>query len=101
MKIRLVCSAGMSTSMLVKKVREEAEKESFDIDIEAIAENQLKNEKEGLDAVLIGPQVRYLESKIKSALEPESIKVDIINQMAYGMMDGKKVLEQIKSLVHG
>lgn len=27
MKIRLVCSAGMSTSMLVKKVREEAEKE--------------------------------------------------------------------------
>lgn len=51
--------------------------------------------------MLIGPQVRYLESKIKSALEPEGIKVDVINQMAYGMMDGKKVLEQIKSLVHG
>lgn len=100
MKIRLVCSAGMSTSMLVQKVKEEAEKEKFDIDIEAIAENQLRNEKEGLDAVLIGPQVRYLENKMKSTLEPEGIKVEVINQVAYGRMDGKKVLEQAKSLIH-
>ena len=34
-KILLVCSAGMSTSMLVKKMQETADKENKDYEIEA------------------------------------------------------------------
>lgn len=94
MKIILVCSAGMSTSMLVKKMRDSAEARNIDVEISAVAESQLKNNLENLDVVLIGPQVRYLEKKIKQQLEPQGIKVDIINQLAYGMMKGDKVLDQ-------
>ncbi|MCM3758421.1 MULTISPECIES: PTS sugar transporter subunit IIB [Sporosarcina] len=94
MKIILVCSAGMSTSMLVKKMRDSAEARNLDVEISAVAESQLKNNLENLDVVLIGPQVRYLEKKIKQQLEPQGIKVDIINQLAYGMMKGDKVLDQ-------
>ena len=94
MKIILVCSAGMSTSMLVKKMRDSAEARNLDVEISAVAESQLKNNLENLDVVLIGPQVRYLEKKIKQQLEPKGIKVDIINQLAYGMMKGDKVLDQ-------
>ncbi len=94
MKIRLVCSAGMSTSMLVKKMKEAAEKQGFEADIEAVAESQLKNHLESLQVVLIGPQVRYLEGKIKESLEPQGVKVAVIDQMAYGMMQGDKVLKQ-------
>lgn len=94
MKIILVCSAGMSTSMLVKKMRDSAESRNIDVEISAVAESQLKNNLENLDVVLIGPQVRYLEKKIKQQLEPQGIKVDIINQLAYGMMKGDKVLDQ-------
>ncbi|MCT1902454.1 PTS sugar transporter subunit IIB [Oceanobacillus sp. FSL W8-0428] len=101
MKIRLVCSAGMSTSMLVKKMKEAAEKQGFEADIEAVAESQLKNHLESLQVVLIGPQVRYLEGKIKESLEPQGVKVAVIDQMAYGMMQGDKVLKQAIDLNEG
>lgn len=94
MKIILVCSAGMSTSMLVNKMVKSAEERNIEADIKAIAESELKNNLEHLDVVLIGPQVRYLEKKIKAQVEPKGIKVAIIDQMAYGMIRGDKVLDQ-------
>lgn len=94
MKIVLVCSAGMSTSMLVNKMREAATERGLEAEIDAFAESQLKDHMDGLDVVLIGPQVRFLEKKLRSSLEPKGIKVDIIDQMAYGLMKGDQVLEQ-------
>ncbi|MFD1446758.1 PTS sugar transporter subunit IIB [Oceanobacillus profundus] len=94
MKIILVCSAGMSTSMLVKKMKASADERNLEVNIEAVAESQLKNNLENLDVVLIGPQVRYLEKKIREQVEPKGIKVDIIDQLAYGMIKGDKVLDQ-------
>lgn len=99
MKIILVCSAGMSTSMLVNKMNQAAEKRNLTVEIDAFAESQLKDHLDNLDVVLIGPQVRFLEKKIRTSLEPKGIKVDIIDQMAYGLMNGEKVLEQAINLL--
>lgn len=99
MKIILVCSAGMSTSMLVNKMKKVAEERNMTADIEAMAESELKNNLDNLDVVLIGPQVRYLEKKIKAQLDPKGIKVEIIDQKAYGMIQGDKVLDQAIALI--
>jgi len=53
---------------------------------------------DGLDVILIGPQVRYLEKKIRAAAEPAGVKVGIIDSMAYGMVQGDKVLDQALEL---
>lgn len=98
MKIILVCSAGMSTSMLVKKMITSAQERSLDAEIMAVGEAELKNKLDNLDVVLIGPQVRYLEKKIREQLEPKGIKVDVINPIAYGMIQGDKVLDQAIAL---
>lgn len=98
MKIILVCSAGMSTSMLVNKMKKSAEERNITADIEAMAESELKNNLDNLDVVLIGPQVRYLEKKIKAQLDPKGIKVEVIDQRAYGMIQGDKVLDQAIAL---
>lgn len=98
MKIILVCSAGMSTSMLVKKMRDSAKERNIEVEINAVAESQLNNNLENLDVVLIGPQVRYLEKTIRKNLEPKGVKVDVIDQMAYGMIQGDKVLDQAMSM---
>ncbi|WP_010096097.1 PTS sugar transporter subunit IIB [Ornithinibacillus scapharcae] len=100
MKIILVCSAGMSTSMLVKKMRDSAKERNIEVEIDAVAESQLNNNLENLDVVLIGPQVRYLEKTIRKKLEPKGVKVDIIDQMAYGMIQGDKVLDQAISMIN-
>lgn len=99
MKIILVCSAGMSTSMLVKKMKIAAESRGNNYFIDAVAESQLKNNLENLDVVLIGPQVRYLEKKIRMQVEPLGVRVAVIDPAAYGLVQGEKVLEQAVSLV--
>lgn len=99
MKIILVCSAGMSTSMLVKKMRESAEERDIKADIDAVGQSDLKNHLDSTDVVLIGPQVRYMEKQIKKQTDPLGIKVEVIDQKAYGMIQGDKVLNQAINLM--
>lgn len=98
MKIVLVCSAGMSTSILVNKMQQAAKSRGLEAEIDAFAEAELKNHMDGLDVVLIGPQVRFLEKKLRASLESKGIKVAIIDQMAYGLMKGDQVLDQAIAL---
>lgn len=98
-KILLVCSAGMSTSILVKKMEEEVEKRGLEFDIQAIPEAEVKNQS-NFEIIMLGPQVRFLKSKFDH-LEKEGIPVVIIDSLKYGRMDGKSVLEDALALIDG
>lgn len=91
--ITLVCAAGMSTSLLVNKMKVVAEKEGKEVNIIAMSESVFDSYKEKTDVLLLGPQVSYLLGKMKSEYEPKGMKVAVIDMLAYGMMDGKKVLD--------
>lgn len=97
-KILLVCSAGMSTSILVKKMQEEAMSRSLEIEIEAISEAEVKNHK-NFSIIMLGPQVRFLKSKFDH-FEKDGIPVVIIDSMKYGRMDGKSVLDDALALIN-
>ncbi|CAK7034368.1 PTS sugar transporter subunit IIB [Tissierella carlieri] len=99
--IVLVCSAGMSTSLLVTKMQKAAGEQGIEVNIKAVAEADLKNNLENLDVLLLGPQVRYMLSKVKDLMEPKGIPVDVINSVDYGTMNGAKVLEQAISMIKG
>lgn len=98
MNILLVCSAGMSTSMLVSKMREAAESKGVTCQIDAVSASHLQDYLEKTDVILIGPQVRYMQAQVTKQAEPHGIKVDLINQMDYGMMKGENVLNQAMNL---
>ena len=97
MKIVLVCSAGLSTSMLVKRMEDAAKLEGLNVDILAVAESEV-TKIQNIDILMLGPQVRYLKSKFKS-LEDSGIPVTVIDTVKYGTMNGKAVLEDAKSLL--
>lgn len=99
MKIMLVCSAGMSTSLLVTKMIASAKKQDIEAEIFAIPEVEVKQMMDGVDVVLLGPQVRFLLNKMKQELEPKGIAVAVIDGMNYGMMNGDAVLKQALSLI--
>lgn len=92
--IVLFCAAGMSTSMLVNKMRASAEAEGYECEINAYSLTQVAAEGPAADMVLLGPQVAYNLAKVKAQLPGKP--VETIDMMAYGMMDGKKVLDQVK-----
>ncbi len=91
--IRLFCAAGMSTSLLVNKMKEAAKNNGIDVDIEAFPESQMDKNIEGVDVALLGPQVGYTLNKAKKICEPKGIPVDVIPMVDYGMMNGQKVLD--------
>lgn len=88
--ILLVCNAGMSTTMLVKKMQDAATADNIDVEIEAKSLTEAKRDLSGVDCILIGPQIRYELNNVKAVAE--DIPVDAINMQDYGMMNGKKVL---------
>ncbi|OVE65023.1 PTS sugar transporter subunit IIB [Clostridium diolis] len=99
--IMLVCSAGMSTSMLVSKMKKVAEEKGIEADIFATssteAEKKLENEK--INVVLFGPQVRFLMAQFEDILKEKNIPGDVINMADYGIMNGEKVLAQAIGLI--
>ena len=59
MRVLLCCNAGMSSSILVKKMKQVAESRGVEIEIKAIASQGVKEEKGKWDVCLVGPQIVY------------------------------------------
>lgn len=99
--IMLVCSAGMSTSLLVTKMQKAAEERGIEADIFAVsasdADNNLKAK--NVNVLLLGPQVRFMKAQFEEKLASTGIPLDVINMSDYGLMNGDKVLDQAISLM--
>ena len=91
-KIVLFCSAGMSTSLLVTKMREAAAAQGYEADINAYAAADADKHADA-DVVLIGPQIRFQLTNLKAKF---SCPVEPIDMQAYGTMDGAAVIAQAK-----
>lgn len=98
-KIGLFCFAGMSTSVLVKKMTEYAAEKCLECEIDAYPQDQVADRASGLDVVLIGPQIKYYKSRIEKICEPLGTKVMVISNVDFGRMDGKKVLTEACALL--
>lgn len=93
-RILLFCSAGMSTSMLVTKMKKAAKaKDINDVEIEALPQAQMLSHADDANVVLLGPQIKFMLPKAKKIFDPKGIPVSVINSMDYGMLNGEKVLE--------
>lgn len=93
MVIRLFCAAGMSTSLLVKKMEEAAKEKGKDADIAAYPFTEMERVIEGVDVALLGPQVGYQLARAKEICDPKGVPVDVIPMQDYGMCNGMNVLK--------
>lgn len=97
MNVLLICSMGASTASMCKKIEEAARAEGLDLEAQAVAMAMMADRIEWADAVLVGPQIRFMLEKVKAAAGGKP--VEAIDMLAYGMMDGAKVLQQIKGMI--
>lgn len=98
-KILLLCSAGMSTSIIVKKMREAAEARGIESEIEAMGLEQFHSNIDKYDVFLLGPQVRFKKDELNKTANEVGKKVEVINSMDYGMMKGDKILNFALELI--
>ncbi|MBB1199050.1 PTS sugar transporter subunit IIB [Enterobacteriaceae bacterium 89] len=98
-RIVLCCAAGMSTSMLVNKMKAEAEQRSLTLDIYAVPVAEFERELPGADVVLLGPQVKYEAARLTALAAPQGKAVAVIDMADYGLMRGAAVLDKALALI--
>lgn len=98
-RILLACSSGMSTSLLVTKMKAHAESIGEEAEIWAVGQDQAKKEMAHADVVLIGPQMSFLKGDLQKEAQKYGIEVEVIDMQAYGLADGQKAYEQAVSLM--
>lgn len=99
--ILLCCSAGMSTSLLVTKMKKYAESIGVEATIWAISVNDIEStlKQRAVDVILLGPQARYKLSTTKAICAEYSIDCDVINMSDYGVMNGENVFKHALTLI--
>lgn len=97
--IVLCCAAGMSTSMLVQRMKESAQKKEIDVVIKAVPVAEFSTIISSADIILLGPQVKFELEKLQALAEPLGKKVAVIDMMDYGMMKGDVVLDKAIKLM--
>ena len=90
--IRLFCAAGMSTSLLVKRMEDAAAAEGMDVDIQAFSVNDFGTHFEEAQVILLGPQVGYMKKQLTDQAAAKGIPCEVIPMADYGMVNGKNVL---------
>ncbi|MGG3854836.1 PTS sugar transporter subunit IIB [Caldifermentibacillus hisashii] len=90
-KILLVCNAGMSSSILINKIKQAAEGRNIEVKVEASSNNGINDEIGKWDVCLVGPQIKYAVDSIQVTLK---IPVEAVEPRTYAMADGEAALEQ-------
>ncbi|WP_099159660.1 PTS sugar transporter subunit IIB [Virgibacillus ndiopensis] len=100
MKITLLCALGMSTSLLVEKMKKAASAKSIEAEIEAHSVDDLEEQLKTADVILLGPQIRYKKNELFAKADAANTPMAIIDMKAYGILDGEKVLDQALKLMN-
>lgn len=93
-KIVLLCAMGMSTSLLVRKLEKQAEKEGFLCEISAYSAFDVDEFPEDTDLIVLGPQVRHRLQEFRDKNPGKAVIA--LDAVLYGMMDAEKILHLLK-----
>lgn len=95
-KILLVCSGGMSTSVLMKKMQDYASENGVDLTCDACGTANYQDEAKDYDVILLGPQVGYRKAQIAGTV---SIPVAAIAPQDYAFGNVENILKEVDGLL--
>ena len=100
-KILLVCACGMSTSLVVQKMRKVAATQGKDYKIWATSADMIVEDDEPFDVCLVGPQLGGQLADIKEDVAEygDNIPVAVIDKDDYGKMNAEKILVLAEKLM--
>lgn len=98
--ITLVCAAGLSTSLLVNKMRRIAVAEHLEVQITAMADFAFLRYEKPTDVLLLGPQVRYKYEELKKQPGMEDVPSAVIDSQLYAAMDAEAVLHMAMKMIN-
>lgn len=93
--ILLICTAGITTGLLVKNVQQAADEKNLDVHVYSVpaivAEQIIQNQH--VDALMIGPQSKYEVARLQDFLNYKAVPFKLISKEDYETLDGEAVLK--------
>lgn len=98
-KLIILCSWGATSSQLAKKVQEAADKRNIALTADAGGTGEFKKKASEYNVALLEPQVRHLKREVSKVAEEHNIPLEMVDQRAFALMDGEKVLDQVLKML--
>lgn len=98
-KILLVCNAGISTSILVSKMKKAAQAQGIDVSIQVKSMTGVKDVIQDMDIVLLAPQIGYEQKKLQDLAG--DIPVEKVDVRDFGILNGEGVLREAMKVLEG
>lgn len=95
-KILLVCSGGMSTTILMTKMQKYAGEKGFSLKVDACAMGVCQDKAPEYDVILLGPQIAYQKSSITAKV---SIPVAAMQPQDYAMARCENIFKQVDEIL--
>ena len=101
--VRLFCGAGMSTSLLARRMQDYADAQGVEVMVDArpvsaIKQSSVEQLRE-LACGLLGPQVAFEFNLLAPKMAEAGVPFAAIPMMDYGMVNGAKVMQQALDLI--
>lgn len=96
LRILLCCGGGISSGMLAQKARKAAKKAGIDATIDAKSESQVKDYLSKVDVLMVAPHYAVEQMKFADLAAPYGVKVGVISNSTYGMLDGDALIKEAK-----
>ena len=93
MKAVLICSGGLSASIMMKKLKIEAKEQGIQLQISAMGLQEVEKAA-GCDVLLLSPQCAYAKANITKQIDSQTTIV-IVHNYDYASLNAKKVLADI------
>jgi len=101
--VRLFCGAGMSTSLLARKMQDYAAEKGIEATVDARAVSAIKQSSieqlRELDCALLGPQVAFEKAQFEPKFAEAGIPFAVIPMQDYGMVRGDKVMQMALDMI--
>ena len=93
--ILLVCGSGASSGFMAVNMRKAAAKHNVDATITARSEAEIDSYIDQIDALMIGPHLKYLADELQVKYADKPVKVILMKPEYYSMLNGEKALKHL------
>lgn len=93
--VLLVCGSGASSGFMAVNMRKAAKKHNVDATITARSEAEVGEYIDKIDALMIGPHLKYLADELQQKYADKPVKIILMQPSYYSTLNGEKALKHL------
>lgn len=98
MKILLICAGGMSTSIVMKKLKAYSDEKGLGLqEVVARGAGDFQEVYRGYDVILLGPQIAFKKAEIQKVVGDKP--VGVIAPADYALANAENIFKQVHALL--